>query len=73
MFVGEKNEEFSFSIKLMPKLVCLANVVVPNSVFSFKSSNTAITNYEFEFDSIAAAFDSRQWHLIFKFLQLPLS
>ena len=57
----------------MPKLVRLgyvglmvANTVVLDSVFSFKSSNTAITNSGFEFDS-------RQRHLIFKFLQLPLS
>ena len=51
----EKSGEFSFSTKLMPKLVRLANVVVLDNVFSFKSSNAAITNYEFEFDS--AAFD----------------
>ena len=37
VFVGKKNDKFSFSIKLMSKLVCLANVVVLDSVFSFKS------------------------------------
>ena len=57
MFVGKKNDEFSFSAKLMPKLVCLANAVVLDSVFSFKSSNAAITNCGFEFDSKTAAFD----------------
>ena len=62
MFVGKKNEEFSFSAKLMLKLVCLTNAVVLDSVFSSKSSNAAITNYGFEFDQ-------RQRHLIFKFLQ----
>ena len=48
---GEKNDEFSFSVKLMPKLVrlghvgfMLANVIVLNKVFSFKISNAAITN-----------------------------
>ena len=65
MFVGKKNDEFSFSTKLMPKLVCLghvglmvANVVVLDSVFSFKSSNAVITNCEFKFDSIAAVLDN---------------
>ena len=47
---GEKNYEFSFSAKLMLKLMCLANVVVLNNVFSFKNSNVAITNCGFEFD-----------------------
>ena len=37
MFVGEKNDEFSFLAKLMPKLVCLTNAVVLDSVFSFDS------------------------------------
>ena len=63
---GEKNYEFSFSVKLVSKLVCLANTVVLDSVFSFKSSNVTITNCEFEFNS-------RQPHLIFKFLQLSQS
>ena len=47
-------KEFSFSIKLMSKLVCLTNVVVLNSVFSFKSSNAIITKCGFEFDSITS-------------------
>ena len=34
---GEKNDEFSFSIKLMSKLVCLVNAVILDSVFSFDS------------------------------------
>ena len=55
MFVGKK---ISFSVKLMSKLVCLANVVVFYCVFSFKSLNVAITNCRFEFDSIAAVLDS---------------
>ena len=42
----------------MLKLVCLANVVVFYSVFSFKSSNDAITNCGFEFDTIAAVLDN---------------
>ena len=42
----------------MSKLVCLANVIILNSVFSFKSSNTAIMNYRFEFDSIAVVLDN---------------
>ena len=50
---GEKNENFSFSTKLM----CLENVVL-DSVFSFKSSNAAITKCGFEFDSIVAVLDS---------------
>ena len=65
MFVGKKNDELSFSAKLMPKLVylghvgfMLANVVVLDSVFSFKISNATITNCGFEFDSIAIVFDS---------------
>ena len=33
MFVGEKNDEFSFSAKLMPELVCLANAVVLDTFF----------------------------------------
>ena len=33
VYVGKKMTEFSFSVKLMPKLVCLANVIVLNSVF----------------------------------------
>ena len=37
MFVGEKNDEFSFSVKLMPKLVCLENAVVLDNVFPFDS------------------------------------
>ena len=51
----KKNDDFSFSVKL----ICLdhvefmvANVVVIDNVFSFKNSNTVITNYGFEFDSI---------------------
>ena len=56
--MGKKNEEFSFSIKLMPKLVCSANAVVLDNVFSFKSSNAAITNYGFEFDSIAVVLNN---------------
>ena len=54
-----------FSAKLMPKLVrlghvgfMLANVVVLNSVFSFESSNAAISNYGFEFDSIVTVLDN---------------
>ena len=50
-------------LELMPKLVRLghvgfivANVVVLDSVFSVKSSNAAITNYGFEFDSIVPVF-----------------
>ena len=46
-----------FSAKLMSKLVRLghvglmvANTVVLDNVFSFKSSNTTIMNNEFEFD-----------------------
>ena len=58
MFMGKKNDEFSFSVKLMSKLVCLANVVVLDNVFSFKSSNVTIMNCEFEFDSIAAVQDN---------------
>ena len=42
----------------MPKLVCLINAVVLDSVFSFKSSNTVITYYEFEFDSIVTILDN---------------
>ena len=42
---------FSFSVILIFKLVCLTNVIVLNSVFSFKSSNVVITNYGFKFDS----------------------
>ena len=60
----EKNGEFSFSTKLMSKLVCLANAVVLDSVFSFKSSNAAITN---------CGLNLIQLYLIFKFLQLSLS
>ena len=51
----KKNDEFSFSAKLMPKLARLghvglmvANAVILDSVFSFKSSNAAITNCGFE-------------------------
>ena len=58
MFMGEKNDEFSFSAKPMPKLVCLTNAVVLNSVFSFKSSNAVITKCGFEFDSIVVVLDS---------------
>ena len=65
MFVGKKNDEFRFSAKLMPKLVrlgnvgfMLANAVVLDSVFSFKSSNAAITNCEFEFYSIVVVLDN---------------
>ena len=65
VFVGEKNDEFSFLIKLMFKLVrlghvgfMLANVVVFDNVFSFKSSNVVIMNYGFEFDSIVAILDN---------------
>ena len=54
----KKNDEFSFSDKLIHKLVCLANVIILDSVFSFKCSNTVITNCEFEFDSIVAILDS---------------
>ena len=63
--MGKKNNKFSFSIKLMSKLVRLgharfmvANVVVLDIVFSFKSPNAAITNYRFEFDSIVVVLDS---------------
>ena len=55
---GEKNDEFSFSAKLMSKVVRLENVVVLNIVFSFKSSNATITNCGFEFDSIVAVLDN---------------
>ena len=55
----------------MHKLVYLTNVVVLDNVFSFKSSNPAITNCGFEFDSIAIVLDSGI--LIFKFLQFLLS
>ena len=58
MFVGKKNYEFSFSVKLMPKLVCLANTIVLDSVFSFKSSNVVIMNCGFEFDSISTVLDN---------------
>ena len=61
----KKNDEFSFSAKLIFKLMRLghigfmvANIVVLDSFFSFKSSNTAITNYEFEFDSIVVVLDN---------------
>ena len=56
--MGKKNDKFSCLVKLMPKLVCFINVVVLDSVFSFKSSNTIITNYEFEFDSITDVQDT---------------
>ena len=63
--MGKKNDEFSFSVKLIPKLVrlgqvgfMLANAVVFYSGFSFKISNAAITNYGLEFDSIAAVLDN---------------
>ena len=49
---GKKNDNFSFLVKLMSKLVYLENVVFDN-VFFFKSLNVGITNYGFEFDSIA--------------------
>ena len=59
MFVGKKNEEFSFSAKLMPKLVCLANAVVLEIFFffiqKFKCRNHV---YGFEFDSIAVVLDN---------------
>ena len=55
--MGKKNDEFSFLVKLMSKLICLINVVVIDNIFSFKSSNTIIMNYGFEFDSIAAIQD----------------
>ena len=58
MFVGKKNKEFSFSSKLMVKLVCLVNVVVLDNVFSLKSSNDVIMNYGFEFDSIIVFLDN---------------
>ena len=35
----------------MPKLMYLTNIIVLDSVFSFKSSNAVLTNCEFEFDS----------------------
>ena len=54
----KKNNEFSFSIELMLKLVCLANSVVFYSVFSFKSLNTIITNCGFEFNSITAVLNN---------------
>ena len=47
-----KKKEFSFLVKLMFKLVYLINTIILDSVFSFKSSNIVIMNYEFEFDSI---------------------
>ena len=65
MFVGKKNDELSFSVKLMSKLVWLANVVVLDNVFSVKSSNSVITNCEFEFDSIAAV--PLSWTVAFDF------
>ena len=65
MFVGKKNDDFSFSAKLMPKLVrpgqvgfMLANAVVLDSGFSFKISNAVITNCGLEFDSIVVVLDS---------------
>ena len=36
MFVGKKNDEFSFSVKLMPKLVCLTNAIVLDNIFPLK-------------------------------------
>ena len=44
VFVGEKNGDFSFLVKLISKLVCLANVIVLN-VFFYKSLNAGIANY----------------------------
>ena len=58
VFMEKKNDEFSFSVKLMSKLVCLVNVVVLNNIFSFKSSNAVVTDYEFKFDSIVAVLDN---------------
>ena len=58
MFIGKKNNEFSFLVKLMSKLVCLTNTVILDNVFFFKSSNTLITNYRFEFNSITVVLDS---------------
>ena len=65
----------------MSKLVCLGyvgfmltNVDVLDNIFSFKSSNAPITNYEFEFNSIIVVL---QWHLSLLFFApiffLPIS
>ena len=49
----------SFSVKLILKLVCLENVIILNGIFfSFKSLNTGIKNYGFEFDSITVVLNS---------------
>ena len=56
--MGKKNNKFSFSVKLMSKLVYLINIVVLDNIFSFKSSNTIITNYGFKFDSIVVVLDN---------------
>ena len=44
MFVGKKNYEFSFSVKLMLKLKCLTNAVVLDNVFSFDSMVVVLDN-----------------------------
>ena len=58
MFVGKKNDKFSFSFKLILKLVYLVNAVAVDIVFSFKSLNIAITNRGFEFDSIVVVLNN---------------
>ena len=56
MFVGENIRNLVY--QLMVKLVCLINVVILDSIFSFKSSYTVIMNYVFEFNSITAILDN---------------
>ena len=65
MFVKKKNKEFNFLAKLMSKLVCLANAVVLNNVFFFKSLNTIIT---IKFDLIVAILDSAFEYFIYPYL-----
>ena len=59
--MGGKNDEFSFLAKLI-RLghvgFMVANAVLLDNVFSFKSSNAAITNCGFEFDLIATVLDN---------------
>ena len=50
----------------MLKLLCLANAVVLDNVLSFKSSNAAITNCIFEFDSIVVVQLPLSWTAIFE-------
>ena len=56
--MGKKNKDFSFSVKLIFKLVCLINTVILDNVFFFKSLNVVITNCGFDFDSITAVLDN---------------